>query len=260
MKIDKIKVSCITPSVRPKTLEIVANSLSKQTFKDFDWLICGPEKNRKLVKEVIGNIFPYKYLGNPHLKKGMFWDLNYSYNKLIKDSSGELLISWQDSIYAKPDAIQRFWDRYLETDKKVLIASSGHQYARLNKYGKPEIQIWEDCRRNLVGSSFYEIYPCDFEWNFGAVSKKALLEVGGFCEELDYSGFGMDGYQVNERLDLIGWKFYIDHDIESFTLRHDRSSYGDEDNWNKNNNLHNGGYKRVKEKLKKEGNWPIIYK
>lgn len=177
---------------------------------------------------------------------------------MIQESKGEIIVSWQDWIHAGPDALQKFVDRIEETNGEALIATSGHQYARLNKYGKPELKIWEDPRRNLTSESFYEIFPQDFEWNFGAIPKKALIEVGGFCEDLDFSGYGMDGFQVNERLDLLGWKFYIDHDNESYTLSHDRSSYGGKENWNKNNNMFNGGYEKIKNQFMQLGEWPIM--
>lgn len=243
------RVSVITPSVRPESLEIVRRALNNQEFKDFEWLI--------------GSSFDPEIAEARWIKddfSGGFWSLNRIYNRLIKNSHGDIIVTWQDWIYADQDALKKFVEVINKTNYKSLIASSGHQYARLNKYGKPELKIWEDPRRNLSVGSFYEIFPQDFEWNFGAIPKKALIDVGGFCEDLDFSGYGMDGYQVNERLDLIGYKFHINHDIESFTLRHNRDSYGGEEKWNKDNNLHNGGYEKVKNELKLSGNWPVIKK
>ena len=84
----------------------------------------------------------------------------------------------------------------------------------------------------------------------------AIFDVGGFCEKLDWTGYGMDAYQVCERLDALGYKFFIDQSNESFTIRHDRSDFGGEEEWNKKNNMTNGGYERVREEFIKKGEWP----
>ncbi len=250
-----MKTSIITPTVRPEGLRLVDVSLRNQAIKDFEWLICGPEVMREEISKHI-KFTKYRFVGNLPLKKDMYWDLNYSYNRLFKESKGELCVSWQDWIYAGPDALQKFWTNYEATDKKALIGTSGDQYESVDKFGKPQIKIWKDPRKRLDQGSFYEIFPSDLEWNFCAVPRKAIFDVGGFCEKLDEKGFGMDGYQVNERLDLLGYKFFIDHDNESFTIRHDRSAHGGEENWNKNNNMTNGQYERVRQEFIDRGDWP----
>lgn len=155
--------------------------------------------------------------------------------------------------------MQFLWDNYITTNKKACIATSGDQYESLDKFGKPQIKIWQDPRRNFKNGSFYEIFPQDLEWNVAAIPKKALYDVGGFCEELDWTGYGMDGYQVNERLDLLGWKFYINHDVETFTLRHTRDDFGGQENWDKYNNLSNGQYEKVRQEFIRKGEWPRMF-
>jgi len=240
-----MKISVITPTIRLKGLDIVRKSLSAQTFKDFEWLICSKEDPK--IEEAIWV---------PDTFTGGFWSLNRAYNALFKRAKGELIVTWQDWIFAKPDALEKFWEQYEATNKLALIGTSGHQYESINKYGKPQIKIWSDPRRNEKNGSFYEIYPQDFEWNFGAIPLKAIFDVGGFCEILDEKGFGMDGYQVNERLDLLGYKFFIDHSNESYTIRHGREDFGGEDNWNKNNNLSNGEYEKVRQESIRKNEWP----
>ena len=248
-------VSVITPSIRPKGLEIVAKALSTQTLKPLEWLICGPEKNRKIVSETIRNIFPFKYLGNPPLKKGMFWDLNYSYNKLFKNVHGKTIVTWQDWIWASPDALQSFVDSIKRTNGGI-IGGVGDQYERIGQWGKPEVKIWSDPRKTDKYGEFYESFPSDNEWNFSAFTRDAIFDVGGCCEKLDFTGFGMDGYQVNERWDALGYKFFLDQMNNSYTVRHDRSKHGGEENWNKNNNLTNGQYEKVRQEFIEKNEWP----
>ena len=251
-----MKISVITPTIRPDGLAIVANSLKNQSFQNWEWIICSPKKLEKEIRKVIGDIVPFKFIGNPPLKSGQFWDLNYSYNQLIENSSGELLVSWQDWVYADSDGLEKFWTNYIATYKKALISGVGNQYAELDRFSKATILVWKDPRLTDKYGSFYECYFPDIEYNFCAAPKKVLHDVGGFCEKLDYRGYGMDGYQVNERLNELGYKFYLDQNNKSYSIYHDRSAHGGQENWDIHNNLTNGEYEKVRQEFKDRGEWP----
>ena len=263
------KISVLTPSVRPLGLEIVAKTLLKQTFKNWEWLICGPEKNRKAVKKVIGDIVPYTYLGNGPLKKGQFWDLNHSYNKLFKKAQGWAAISLQDGIYLPPTALERFLEALeglvaTEKTEKVVISGVGDQYERLGQYGKPEIKNWGDPRKTKKYGSLYCANWNDGEFNYAILPKKLIFEIGGFDEEMDYRCRGVDAIQVMERLDAIGCLTFLDQSNESFSIQHGRESYGGEKAWNDSHGLFMKGksglsiYDERKEELKKSGKWPHL--
>lgn len=238
-------VSVITPTVRLEGLDIVHKSLEKQTYKNWEWLV--GSKIDPHIKEAIWVEDNFS---------GGIWTLNRIYNKLIKKAHGKIIMSLQDWIWIHPDTIQKFIDDF-EQMGDIIISGVGDQYEKLDEWGKPQVKIWSDPRRNNQYGSFYEIFPQDVEWNLCALPKKFLLEVGGFDEALD-KYYGMDGYQVNARMDVLKHQFYIDQGIESLTLRHGRESYGGEDNWNKNNNMSNGNYQKRKDELIKSGMWPKL--
>lgn len=228
-----MKITVITPSVRPEGLEIVKKALDGQTFKDFEWLV------------------------NDKRYEGGFWGLNRAYNELFREAKGELIVTLQDWIYVNPDGLQKFWDAH-EQHPDAVISGVGDQYESLDKWGKPQIKIWSDPRKTLANGSFYECYPNDAEWNWCAIPTKRLFEVGGMDEELDFLGFGGDQLQVGERLDAIGTKFYLDQTNESYTIRHDRSSFGGQKNWDDNHILFNGKYAKRKQELVNSGQWPRL--
>lgn len=217
-----IKASVISPSVRPGGLKLVEKALNQQTFRDFEWLV------------------------NDKRYDGGFWGLNRAYNQLIDQASGELIVSWQDYTFAKPDALERFVENYKKTGG--IISGIGNKYVDDSWVEKN----WQDPRQRIDMGSFYECNPNDVEWNFCACPKKALMEVGGFDEEMDFLGFGMDGISVNERMDSLGYKFYLDQSNESYSINHNRP-----DNWDEFNLL-NGGYLKRKQELIKEGQWPTL--
>lgn len=150
-------------------------------------------------------------------------------------------MSWQDYTYAKKDTLKRFWDHY-EYEPKMLVSGLGHKY----KDSTWRERIWEDLR---VGGK------CNFnfvEWNLCSCPFQGLKEIGGFIEEMDFMGFGMDGYSVNERLSELGYQFYCDSKIESFSLGHGRV-----EDWDKKNLLFK--WKVTKNTLEQMGLWPIAH-
>lgn len=243
------KVSVLTPTVRPEGLDIVHKALQQQTFKDFEWLI-----GAKSACPINKDDFSTTWVADDF--EGGFWTLNRIYNKLFKEAKGEIIVSWQDWIWAAPDALQKFVDDIKETNGGI-ISGVGDQYEKVNKWGRPEVKVWSDPRKNNNGS-LYECYPNDIEWNFAAFPKSAIFRVGGMDEGLDFLGFGGDQLQVGERFDAVRLKTYLDQTQESFTIRHDRSKHGGQANWDSNHVLFNGKYDKRKLELIQAGKWPVL--
>ncbi len=240
-----MKVSIITPTVRKEGLDVVRKSLEKQTHKNWEWLVCSP--------------FDPGIPGATWLVddfKGGFWSLNRVYNRLIERATSPLIISWQDNIWIPADGVEKFVVNCGKLDR--VISGVGDQYERVGKWGKPEIKIWNDPRKTDNYGSFYEINWNDCEWNWAAIPKKFLLDIGGMDERLDFLGFGGDQYQVCERLNDRGIRFYIDQTNESYTVRHTRDSAGGQSHWDANHVLFNGAYNKRKNELIARGKWPVL--
>lgn len=246
-----MKLTIITPTIRREGLDIVRKSLRKQTFKNFEWLICSRFDPK--IPEAIW--IPDNFTGG-------HWSLNRAYNALLKFASGDIIVTWQDWIYAGPDALQKFVDKVEETNS--VVSGVGNQYARLNKYGKPELQVWSDPRETDKYGNFYECHWNDAEFNFAAFPRELFTLVGGFDEKLDFLGVGGDQLQFCERLNDAGEKFYLDQTNKSFTLRHDRSDFGGQEKWDSKHVLFKKGesgmslYDERKAQLKLQGQWSSI--
>lgn len=238
-------VSVLIPTVRPGSLELAKQSLARQTYVDFEILVCAPFDPQWPEATWLPDRF-----------EGGFWGLNRAYNALFKAAHGELFVSLQDSIWILPECLEKFWYGYQATGG--CIAGVGHQYGRLDGTGKPQDRIWEDPRATSKHGSFYECEPNDIEWNLAALPRPALWAVGGMDEELDFLGFGGDQLQVMERISAAGYRCYLDQTNESFTLRHDRGTFGGQDTWDRNHVLFNGAYDRRKQELIQTGHWPNL--
>lgn len=238
-----MKVSVITPTIRKEGLDVIRRSLKKQTYTDFEWLI-GSKFDPEIEEAVwVKDEF-----------EGGYWTLNRIYNRLFDRAKGDVIISWQDWIWVPKDGLEKFVKAYEHT--QAVISGVGDQYERLNKWGKPEVKIWSDPRKTLANGSFYECYPNDAEWNWCLIPKQALYDIGGMDEWLDFVGYGGDQLQAVERMDACGWKFFIDQTNESFTIRHDRSEFGGQEEWDKNHVILNGKYDERKAFLIKKNLWP----
>lgn len=248
---NKIKISIVSPSIRPEGLYVVANAVSRQTFTAFEWLLGTPF----FPKLDVDGITNFKWVEDDF--KGGEWSLNRIYNKMIKEAKGEIVVSLQDWVWIPPDGLQKFVDAFEELGDKGVVSGVGDQYERMGDF-KPEVKIWSDPRKNTNHGTFYEVYPNDIEFNYCAVPRKAFFDVGGFDEEMDFRCRGVDAIQVMERLDEMGYKSYIDQANESYTIRHGREDYGGEEEWNKTHGLFNGEHDKRKAELIKKGKWPVL--
>lgn len=254
-----VKISILTVTNRKNGLELARKSLGRQTFKDFEWVVVSPLTAEELGigDEVIGKTARFRglFVPEPPKKKGNYWNLNTAYNEGLRMCSGELVVSIQDFIYITPQGLEKFWLAYQQTGG--CITGVGDQYAQLDDLWKPINKIWEDPRRradlgSLYAGSFYECMPNDWELNWACAPLKAFYDIGGFDEELD-KWAGGDNISVCERMDALGWKFYIDQTNESFSLKHGRP-----DKWDENHCLFNGKYRERKEWLIDNGKWPVF--
>jgi len=234
-------ISIITPTVRPEGLAQVRKSLKRQTYKDFEWIIITPN-----IKEMMLD-FPVKarVLEDPPKKSGDYWTFNKAMNKAVANAKGDLIISIQDYTEFSPEGLEKFWYFFTHGYDKALVSGVGD---KINLNGQ---KVWVDPRKRTDQGTFYECYPNDIEFNYCSVPKKAFYEVGGMDEALDKYA-GMDHISLQERLDEVGYKFYLDQTNETTSLVHDRLP-----NWDKNHAMH-GGYLERKKELIEAGKWPYL--
>jgi glycosyltransferase involved in cell wall biosynthesis len=181
----KSKVSVISPSIRPKGLEITRQSLLKQTFTDFEW------------------ITDINWTGKH--------DLNKALNRCIKRSSGELIVILQDYIKIQPNALQGLWDAYTASPDTLFTCPVG-KVNNETYMGKPK---W-DWRNSPQAQMDWRMWEIDF----GACPRDVLFKLGGFDEEID--GFwSCDNLNVGCRADLAGYKFARLINIKGIAFDHD---------------------------------------
>lgn len=234
-----MKISILTPSNRNILgLKIIERALNHQRFiqSDYEWLIGSP----KLPSEI--NL-KYKWIKDPEKKLNDVWVLNKLMNEMIKQAKGELIVSVQDFTLFTPDALSKFWFHY-KNNPTGCVSGVGNKYSNENFTE----QVWQDPREIKNDFSFIEVNFKDWEGNFAAIPKQAILDVGGFDEEMDCV-YGLDWYSVNYRAAKLGYKYYLDQSNKSYSLHHDRYT-----GWEENNALNGYFNKRIKYYSKKNYN------
>lgn len=234
------KISVLSPSNRDiEGLKVIQKALRRQTFKDFEWVIGSPEKP--------GLDMDFVWVADPPKQEGDYWVLNKLYNEMVRQASGDLLVSIQDYTSFDPQALQKFWFHYLK-DPKGAVSGVGGKYD-----DEHFISVsWKDPRERDDVGSFYEVNFPDWEGNFGSIPKKTLYDVGGFDEGLDKFA-GMDWYSVNNRsYALDAANYYIDQTNKSYSLEHGRY-----ENWDERNAI-SGPY-QDRQNYYREVGWKLDY-
>lgn len=183
-----MRISVLSPSIRPQGLEIVRTGLLQQTFTDFEWLTeIGLAKH----------------------------DLNSAYNRMLKRAKGELVVSLQDYLKIEPDYLQKFWDAYLTNPKAFITAPVGKVDNLVYNGG-----ITWDWRNKGENEA---IRPCNWtEWEIdsGCAPLVALKQIGGFDEALD-GKWSLDNVNVGKRAFLAGYEFEVLPSNKAVVYDHD---------------------------------------
>lgn len=172
-------ISVVTMTVRPEGLKPVREALLKQTFRDFEWLV------------------DINWTGEV--------DFNQATNRLLKRASGELIVFVQDYVELPEHGLQSFWEAH-EQEPAFYTAPVGH-------YDSENIR-W-DWRTKRTGTTKWQ----EWEIDCGSAPRAALVEIGGFDEELDRA-WGFDNVNVALRADLKGYKFYCLPEIRAKAWDH----------------------------------------
>lgn len=188
--VNTVKISVLTPSIRPLGLEVVRTGLLTQTFKDFEWLVeIGLDKH----------------------------DLNSAYNRMLKRAKGELVISLQDFILIRPDYLQKWWDACQANPDTFMTAPVG----KVEDLNYSSVPVWDwRAYRNDENAT---IRPCEWDcWEIdnGAAPLEALKQIGGFDETLD-GHWSADNVNVGCRALLAGYEFKCVFDNPVLAYDHD---------------------------------------
>lgn len=180
-----MKISVITPSIRPSGLTTTFQTLSKQTLprSEWEWLprLSIPGDKPDLCKQV---------------------------NAAMRESRGELIVFLQDHIEIAPDALEKCWETYLSHPDTCYTMPVG------KKHGDTVDWDWRHYWKHRDG-----ITSDRWEIDFGMCPAKAIKDIG-FDERYD-DGFGWENTDTAYILSKEGWQFAVDRENPSVAFDHD---------------------------------------
>jgi glycosyltransferase involved in cell wall biosynthesis len=177
-----MKISILTPSIRSEGLKVVQESLEKQTFQDFEWLV-----EMGIVSHGC--------------------DLSKAWNRMLKRAKGEWIVLLEDYIKIPPDGLERFLK--VADPKKLFTGAVG------------KTLDWKSIKwdwRNFGESREVDFRHWEIDWAFGPL--QAFKDVGGFEEEYD-EFWSSENVEIAYRMSRLGYKFLVLPDNKGIQWAHD---------------------------------------
>lgn len=214
------KITVVFVSARPDSLKILCDSMSAQTFQDYEVICVMPER---LNPGEIANYSPQRwtFFNDPPKVQGDFWALSKCLNLACRQARGELIVLVQDYIRIPADGLQRYWDRY-QQEPRSLVSGVSDQFDSITgekTFSDPRKQIGSHGGERYRG--FFLTIPLHWEANWGSFPRQAWLYIGGFDEAFD-AGWGYDNVNFAERAQLAGYHIFLDTDNEVHAIDHQR--------------------------------------
>lgn len=244
------KVTVITCTARSGGIDILLQSLKRQTFQDFRCLLIDElysHRHEELINYWNANwadSYGDKLLHIKPLKKkeNRFWNLSQSLNHGLALAGGDLILFVQDYLWIPSNGFEKFVQLH-EQIGDCLISGVGHKGSvpdwAVQLHGKisifsdtyfPECSqpqwawekpegIWHKDPR-ITGSGLHPAQPIEWEGNYASVTKRICEELGGFDEDFDY-GWGYDNTNFAERAQALGYEIWLDESNEHVGFSHE---------------------------------------
>lgn len=177
------RISVITCSIRPEYIATTAETLRKQTFKDWEWIV---------------------ELELP----GVDFGLPRAMNRALSRCTGEITVHLQDCINIPDNFLQHVSDTY--TGDFVT-----YPLGKIKHLDGEEDAEW-DWRKN----NNKEIQPFEWEADLASAPLKAFYDIGGY-DEAFCDGWSWDNVEVGYRAKAAGYNFRCDNGTYGHAIDHD---------------------------------------
>lgn len=192
-------ISVLTPSIRPAMLSEVQESLERQTFKDFEWLV------------EVG-------------LHGQGFTLPRDMNKMLRRSTGNIVVSLQDAIAIPDDALERISG--LDFDMTAYTFPVGKRGVQ-EGYGVHPLAprplkepAWDWRLKRAERLKDDAITPNMWEADFAAAPREMFFAIGGYDERYG-DGWSFDNVEVAWRAEAAGYRFKVSTVTHGIAIDHD---------------------------------------
>lgn len=225
-------ITIYTPTVRQGWWNLMADNLSKQTYKNFEWVIVDdfPTDRSKTAKEYAQKYnLNINYIWGVKRSKKRTYGLSSANNIGLRNAKGELMVFLQDFMVIPLDGLERYVDIYRRSPN-VMIAATDHLYNAkfVNNIdnedwfdGETDVKgtlVWKNVRNQGAGMRESE-NPYELEFNYCAIPVHIARELNGFWEFYD-EGLGFDNTSFAMRAMKKGYKLVVDDTNVCYGINH----------------------------------------
>lgn len=218
-----IKVTVFTPTIRTGFWNLMAENLSKQTYKNFEWLIVDDYKDdRKDIADKYAKKYALnmRYLRGKKDRKLRKYALVQANNMAVFQAKGSLICWLQDFILLPPNCLEKIVRLHRRYPDDLITPVDIYHYMKF----KPDMTNKEDWfngitnvvgevqRKNIrlkTGEVRFSLNPYDFELCVGAIPTSVARRLNGFWEFMD-DGLGYDNTDIALRALKAGSRIIID--------------------------------------------------
>jgi GT2 family glycosyltransferase len=227
-----VKLTVYTPTIRQGFWNIMADNLSIQTYKNFEWLIVDDYKEDRssIAKEYAKKYnLDIRYVRGKERAKKRSYGLVNANNTALLEAKGDLIVFLQDFILMPEDGLEQLAILYKKNPDALLAPCDMYVAPRITPDTKSE--DWFNGELDVIGDFIRQnariqnkglresTNPYDFEQNYGAIPKKIAEELGGWYEVYD-EGLGYDNTDIGLRAIMSGYRILIDENNIGICIDH----------------------------------------
>lgn len=220
------KVSVITPTIRTGWWNIMAENLSKQSYKNIEWLIIDDykEDRSEIAKKYASlyNLDIHYIRGDKGSGSALYprkCGLVRANNLGWQNATGELCVWLQDFILLPETGIERLVTLHQHNPKAIIAPVD--KYYQAKPADRTNSEDWWNGDTNIITEDGWtnprvknegirtSDNPFDYEANYGAIPRELLVKLNGFYEFYD-EGLGFDNVDLSSRALELGYKLIID--------------------------------------------------
>lgn len=232
---DAPKISVVTVTKRPGSIDVTWGGLRGQRMGDFEWVLCDELYDWRAA-EVAAFVDDARLRHIPApARPGDLWNLNKAYNEALRHCRGQLVVSLQDYIWVAPDGLERFWCAHERHGPRTLVAGVTATYAlpaevrgldgKVTIFHEPWTERPEELLRVDEDRFCFPpgVTPArrqHWEINWASAPLAALFDVGGFAEEQDGMFYSCDNVTVATVAEHLGYEFVLDRDNVAHAIDH----------------------------------------
>ena len=236
---NKLKLSLIYFTYRPGGFDMLINSLTKQTYTNYELIVVDDCPDRNLEEYLKNKGIPVSWYGPSKAKTYPDTPFNQvnAINTGITHATGDVTILIEDYTWLTPDSLERWNNVYATMPNTVLTMTA----AVVWNYKKPEVMgdvsVWRKefngdfskCSlKSLWVAGIYDDNPWD--WYYSAVPMDAWRLMNGLDERFDYWR-GYPGTYFAKQCKMNGLRFYLDITHLVHVFDHHEWVFGDRKQW-----------------------------